>query len=119
MLPQHAPAMFGKGTAGEVWKSMLAEKMGAELARSGQVGIAKRLASAHAAMTGRTPPPAQSLGAAVPISATAALTSLSGNALRTPKALSGVLPFLQQSITEAEAGATAARVPRPDIADRS
>ena len=32
-------------TAGEVWKSMLAEKLGAELARSGQVGLAKRLAA--------------------------------------------------------------------------
>ena len=45
MLPKNAQHVFGKGTAGEVWKSMLAEKLGAEIARSGQVGIAKRLAA--------------------------------------------------------------------------
>ena len=47
MLPSSgsSQAFFGKGTAGEVWKSMLAEKLGAELARSGQVGLAKRLAA--------------------------------------------------------------------------
>jgi peptidoglycan hydrolase FlgJ len=45
MLPKNATSVFGSGTAGEVWKSMLAEKMGGELARSGQVGIARRLAA--------------------------------------------------------------------------
>ena len=45
MLPKNATSVFGKGTAGEVWSSMLAEKMGDELARSGQVGIAQRLAA--------------------------------------------------------------------------
>jgi peptidoglycan hydrolase FlgJ len=43
MLPKNAAHVFGKGTAGEVWKSMLAEKLGNELARSGQVGLARRL----------------------------------------------------------------------------
>jgi peptidoglycan hydrolase FlgJ len=45
MLPKNAANVFGKGSAGEFWKSMLAEKMGDELARSGQVGIARRLAA--------------------------------------------------------------------------
>lgn len=45
MLPKNATNVFGKGTAGEFWRSMLAEKMGDELARSGQVGIAQRLAA--------------------------------------------------------------------------
>ena len=45
MLPKNATNVFGKGSAGEFWKSMLAEKMGDELARSGQVGIARRLAA--------------------------------------------------------------------------
>jgi hypothetical protein len=43
MLPKNAPNVYGKGTAGEVWKSMLSDKMASEIARSGQVGIAKRL----------------------------------------------------------------------------
>lgn len=45
MLPQNASKLFGKGIAGEFWKSMLAEKLGAELARSGQVGLARQLAA--------------------------------------------------------------------------
>jgi hypothetical protein len=49
MLPKNAAHVFGKGTAGEIWKSMLAEKLGAEIAGSGQLGIAARLASASAA----------------------------------------------------------------------
>ena len=44
MLPKNSQAFFGKGTAGEVWKSMLAEKLGAQMASSDQVGLAKRLA---------------------------------------------------------------------------
>jgi Rod binding domain-containing protein len=60
MLPKDAPAVYGKGTAGDVWKGMLAEKMGNEVAKSGQLGIAKRLSST--AITGstlaRTPPAA-------------------------------------------------------------
>ena len=44
MLPRNATNVYGKGSAGEFWRSMLAEKMGEELARSGQVGIARRLA---------------------------------------------------------------------------
>lgn len=42
MLPR-ADSVYGRGTAGDVWRSMLAERMGEELARSGQVGIAARL----------------------------------------------------------------------------
>jgi Rod binding domain-containing protein len=46
MLPHNATNVFGKGSAGEFWRSMLAERMGEELARSGQVGIARGLAAA-------------------------------------------------------------------------
>jgi hypothetical protein len=48
MLPRNAVHVFGKGSAGEIWKSMLAEKLGHEVARSGQLGIAARLMSASA-----------------------------------------------------------------------
>jgi len=56
MLPKNATSVFGKGSAGEFWKSMLAEKMGDELARSGQVGIARRLAAgpSHPVQPGAT-----------------------------------------------------------------
>jgi flagellar protein FlgJ len=44
MLPSNAEVAFGKGTAGEVWKSMLAEQLANQMALSGQVGLARRLA---------------------------------------------------------------------------
>jgi peptidoglycan hydrolase FlgJ len=47
MLPKDAESVFGSGTAGEVWKGMLAEKIGAELAASGGIGIAEQLAKLH------------------------------------------------------------------------
>jgi peptidoglycan hydrolase FlgJ len=47
MLPKDAEAVFGSGTAGDVWKGMLAEKIGDELARSGGIGIAEQLARVH------------------------------------------------------------------------
>jgi peptidoglycan hydrolase FlgJ len=57
MLPKNATAVFGKGSAGEFWRSMLAEKLGTELARSGQVGIAQRLAqgASHASQPSARP----------------------------------------------------------------
>jgi hypothetical protein len=47
MLPKESEEVFGKGTAGGVWKSMLAEQLGAQLAKGKGIGIAKQLASAH------------------------------------------------------------------------
>ena len=74
MLPQNATNVFGKGSAGEFWRSMLAERMGEELARSGQVGIARRLATAHnqaqpAAEPADSPPPPAPAAAAGPVEA--------------------------------------------------
>ncbi|HSP25420.1 MAG TPA: rod-binding protein, partial [Saliniramus sp.] len=47
MLPKDAESVFGSGTAGDVWKGMLAEKIGDEIARSGGIGIAEQLAKVH------------------------------------------------------------------------
>ena len=43
-MPEQLSAVFGSGTAGSVWKSMLAEQLGAEMARAGGVGLARALA---------------------------------------------------------------------------
>lgn len=43
MLPSGDGAIFGKGTAGAMWRSMLAEGLAGELARSGGIGIADAL----------------------------------------------------------------------------
>jgi peptidoglycan hydrolase FlgJ len=50
MLPKESEQVFGKGTAGGVWKSMLAEQLGNQLAKGNGIGIAKQLAAAHPAV---------------------------------------------------------------------
>lgn len=47
MLPQNATAVFGKGNAGSIWKSMMAEQIGAQIAKAGGIGIARMLEAAH------------------------------------------------------------------------
>jgi hypothetical protein len=43
MLPQESGSMFGEGTAGEMWKSMLAEQLGSQVAKADRSGIFSRL----------------------------------------------------------------------------
>jgi peptidoglycan hydrolase FlgJ len=77
MLPKNAKNVFGKGLAGDIWRSMLAEKLANEMARSGQVGLAKRLQAGSAA--GRL-----------------AQSSPGTAAIAPPASLASVLPYLQQ-----------------------
>lgn len=98
MLPQNAQGFFGKGTAGDVWKSMLAEKLGAQIASSGQVGLAKRLAM------GRTPS-GSSLSPAAAV--------LAGGP-RMSSSLMTVLPYMSPSTSPADllAGGSASTTER-------
>lgn len=50
MLPKEDSAYFGEGTAGTIWKSMLAERIGAEMAAAGGVGIAAILEKRNASI---------------------------------------------------------------------
>lgn len=43
MLPTDSEEMFGKGTAGEIWKGMMAEQIGNVMAKGGGIGIADRM----------------------------------------------------------------------------
>jgi flagellar protein FlgJ len=47
MLPSQAESVFGQGVAGEMWKGMLADELGKQLARSGGIGIAASIYKAH------------------------------------------------------------------------
>lgn len=49
MLPKDATDVFGKGTAGTVWRSMLAEQIGNEMAKGNGLGIARQLAKSRPA----------------------------------------------------------------------
>ncbi|MGE0211647.1 MAG: rod-binding protein [Parvibaculaceae bacterium] len=43
MLPQDGSSIYGKGTAGEFWKSLFAENLGKELSNAGGIGVADQL----------------------------------------------------------------------------
>ena len=43
MLPRDAQSVFGQGYAGDMWRSMLAERVADQMAASGRIGIASRL----------------------------------------------------------------------------
>lgn len=43
MLPKDAGGVFGQGYAGDMWRSMLAERVADQIAASGRLGIASRL----------------------------------------------------------------------------
>lgn len=50
MLPD-SEEVYGKGSSGEIWKSMMAEQMGNEMSKGRGVGIAEQLASRQAERT--------------------------------------------------------------------
>ncbi|HWT32044.1 MAG TPA: rod-binding protein [Propylenella sp.] len=56
ILPAQSETIFGKGNTGEIWKSLLAEKLADQLARAGGIGIADRIMDAHAPASGETVP---------------------------------------------------------------
>jgi peptidoglycan hydrolase FlgJ len=43
MLPADSENVYGKGLSGEMWRSMFAEKIAAQMAEHGGIGIADRL----------------------------------------------------------------------------
>jgi hypothetical protein len=53
ILPKDAANVYGSGLAGDVWRSMLAEQIAAQVAHSTKFGIAERLANNHF-VTGKT-----------------------------------------------------------------
>jgi len=64
MLPTDSEELYGKGTAGEIWKSMMAEQLGAVLAKGGGIGIAERML-ADRFTSGLTPEAADTVGSNV------------------------------------------------------
>ena len=47
MLPKDASSVFGQGYAGDMWRTMLADKVAGQIAASGELGIGKRLFATH------------------------------------------------------------------------
>src|ERR1700744_5031854 len=47
MLPKDTGEVFGQGMAGEMWRAMLAEQVSTQIAKSGKIGLARRLFATH------------------------------------------------------------------------
>jgi hypothetical protein len=47
MLPKDAPDVYGSGVAGDVWRSMMSERIADQVAKSGALGLADRLFATH------------------------------------------------------------------------
>jgi flagellar protein FlgJ len=47
LLPKDSAEVFGQGMAGDMWRSMLAEQVSTQIAKSGKLGLARRLFAAH------------------------------------------------------------------------
>ncbi|MEQ1944701.1 rod-binding protein [Mesorhizobium sp. VNQ89] len=47
MLPKDGAAVYGKGMAGDMWKSLLAEKIADTMSERGGIGIADRMLGQH------------------------------------------------------------------------
>ena len=47
MLPKNTESVYGKGMAGDMWKSLMAEQLSKSMAARGGIGIASRLLRDH------------------------------------------------------------------------
>jgi Rod binding domain-containing protein len=47
LLPKETGEVFGQGMAGDMWRSMLAEQVSMQIAKSGKLGLARRLFATH------------------------------------------------------------------------
>lgn len=43
MLPENSEVVFGEGTAGQIWKGMMAQQIGTTIAKAGGIGIADQM----------------------------------------------------------------------------
>ncbi len=53
MLPQDGDSVYGAGLSGDMWKSMLSEKIAEQVASNGGLGIAERIGEQLARRTAR------------------------------------------------------------------
>jgi flagellar protein FlgJ len=80
LLPKDTGEVFGQGMAGDMWRSMLAEQVSTQIAKSGKLGLARRLFATHevASHPGRIGETAKTVGASA--------AQMSANVLSAPAA---------------------------------
>jgi Rod binding domain-containing protein len=47
LLPKEASGVFGQGAAGDAWRSMLSEQISQQIAKSGALGLSRKLFATH------------------------------------------------------------------------
>lgn len=97
MMPQDASSSYGGGYAGDMWRSLLAQKMSDEIAKSGVLGIASRVFD-----NGHSPALAKLESAAKDQDELGAVTATSGNELSLPpgaEASDGAVLFANRKAT--------------------
>ncbi len=70
ILPKDESDIYGQGSAGDIWKSMLADQVARQIAKSGAFGLSKRLFATHP-LPGHNPLTASSLASSSPLGALA------------------------------------------------
>ena len=78
ILPKDA-SVFGAGSAGEMWRSMLSEQIARELAKSGALGLSRKLFATHDIVPHEAAPRSEAPGAAP-------AAAMSANILSAPSA---------------------------------
>ncbi len=80
MLPKDTSSVFGQGLAGDMWKSMLADQVSRQMAKTDALGIAKRLFATHPLAAGDALEKVKRADAA----AAASTAQMSANSLAAP-----------------------------------
>jgi Rod binding domain-containing protein len=93
MLPKDGAAVYGKGTAGEMWKSLLAQEIADVMAERGGIGIADRMLGAHYAVSGKA---AEADVASPSVTRAGQEDKTSGRPLVAPAVLEGMQRSLSQ-----------------------
>lgn len=83
MLPKNATSVYGSGNAGGIWRGMLAQKIGDQVAQAGGIGIAAKIAPKQTEMTA-----AVSGAAAVAVQPAAVTDAAASGAVPAPKSSS-------------------------------
>jgi len=93
MLPKDGAAVYGKGMAGDMWKSLMAEKMAEVMAERGGIGIADRMLGQYDAATTK---PSTEAGAATHATKAAGETAGDGRLSIAP----AILDSMQRSLSD-------------------
>jgi peptidoglycan hydrolase FlgJ len=111
MLPKDSASVYGKGMAGDMWKSLLAEKVAEVMADRGGIGIADRvLGERYAAQTEAKPAPQTQAKPAMQAAETSIASQADPRTPIAPAVVEGMQRSLSQLLTDDPAASPDAEV---------